>query len=356
MSEENTGSFSVDDAVAALSPSDELNTQHEVETDAGDTAPVETNEEISQDDPLEGLEIDDSDAADEPSETDDEDEGSDEDDGEDEESQLDPIDAPEFWEAADKEAFKSLSREAQELIAKQDHKGRAAVSKAIEQAGVERKAAENLVKALASKQTEVEQLLSKVSPHIASKWADVDWPQYHREYPAEAADAWQRFQADKQMEANLEAEANRLHQIGMQEYHQAERAKLAAMAENDPVAKALMDPVKGQENLDAVGKYLFDLGFDAQRLNDIAATELNIAFKAMKYDQLISKQKAKPTTTPNVKNTGTQGAKMRPAATPAQPRSHKSVEAMDRRLSRSGSMEDAVALLAAKELTRNKRK
>lgn len=312
-----------------------------------DTAtPEASNQEIAQDDP--DLEIDDEDAAEGPS-------GSDVEDEEGEEATHgSPIQAPEFWSADYKARFAKLSAEAQQLIVDQAKPASDAVAKAINENVTARKAAEQEAQAFAQQRAELAKIIEPARKDFLSRWGGATpevWKVAYQQDPMAAAQAEAQMKAEfAEMQALEQAQARASAQERAT-YFAAERQALTTLAEKDPIAKRLMGE-GAQARLDATKSYVVSQGIPADRADDIGASELIIAHKAMLYDQARAKQaaagKAQATHQPQAQA----GARMRAPAKPATSQQVTSIEKQSRRLSQTHSLDDAVALLNMREHAR----
>jgi hypothetical protein len=339
MSDNANTPLSIDDAVEHLLGADEVNNE--------DT----TDEVVNSEADPEELQIADNDAADdEPSEIDDEEVETTEEDGEDEESQPDPIDPPHFWDNEAKEKFAKLPREAQELLVAQDAKSQSHYGKLIETTTTAKKAAETNAKTLQDKATALEQLISNAEPLFVNRYANVDWQQAFAVDPVNAQIAKAEHDAEKNYLDQLVAQREETEAAALVEFHRSEAEAMTKMAESDPVVKRFLHPETGKEFKQAVAQYLVDNGVPADRLKYVSASEIALAAKAKLYDDLVAKQKEKKTTTPPAKKSvPQQSGKVRPSATPALSQSQQSASKLKNRLSQTGSIDDAVAYLLAKE-------
>jgi hypothetical protein len=143
-------------------------------------------------------------------------------------------------------------------------------------------------------------------------------------------------------------------QVAMQAYWAEEKQKLAARGEADPIAAKLIEPEKAQARLEEVTSYLNQHGFDADRLDHIGADELVIAYKAKLYDDLLAKSAGKnsPNGAPATPKPAQNSAPMKKPSVPGQTSTSRSVEKLSNRLAQTRSVDDAVALMLAKESKR----
>lgn len=260
------------------------------------------------------------------------------------------IEAPQFWDAEAKTAFKTLTPEQQRIVADQTRAQVAAAAKAIEQAAEARKAAEGQ----ASKVTQLAELLNDFLPKAAdtfkNKWVDHDWDRLAAEDPAQYVRDKRQFDKEQEQLQALAVRADEANRLEIQRYQAAEYEALGQLAATQ--APELVDPKTAQQSRSAVATYLASNGIQPDRLPLISATEMVIAYKAMKYDEaqaaaktVASAPKPKPAAKPAPK---TASGAIRPTAAPVQaPTRQRNVDNARSALDRSGSVDDAVALLKA---------
>lgn len=342
MSDETTN-LSVDDAASALLGGAGLNSNED--TGAGDAT---DGQEISQDDP-DDLEFDDEDAGEDLSEDGDEDE---EDTDEGEDQGLPPIDVPPQWDAEAAEEFKKLPRKIQELIHEREAKARSEIGKKTQAATEHLKAVENEAKALSAHRVQMEQVLSRANQVFADKWAGVDWPTELARNFQDATIAKALYDKEMQELAQLHQVSQVERQRAFVEWSNNERKVLADLGERDPVARKLTDPSIGPKEVGRLAQHLVAQGFPQERLNDVAANEMVIAYKAMLYDEAMSRRSQKTSSKNSTQKTGT---KMRNSASPARPQSQTRVDDHFKNLTKSGSIDDAVSLILAQSNSKKRK-
>lgn len=128
----------------------------------------------------------------------------------------------------------------------------------------------------------------------------VDWKTLAEKDPAEYA----RLDQERQKEAGLLADANRLQQedTNIATERAAQAFKLAKQAENAKLAHSLPDyfgsPEKAQKTYETLGKFLFAKGIPADRVAQIhEAPIIEMALNAMRFEQ--AQKKASTVTTAN---------------------------------------------------------
>lgn len=332
--EEEQVSSHTDDHGADDAATDSVDTDEDTDIDAGpDEHQLNTEEQVED-----------------PSDEDVED--SEEQEGED----TPPINAPELWDADKRELFDKLPRELQEYVAAQDAKSRSAVGKHIQEAVEAKKIANQQAKALTEYAPVVEQLLELGSQRFLSKWGKLtqqDWNHFLATDPQNAGLAKAEYEREVQELSAMKAEMDQLDRVRRQQYVEENENLLTQFAEKDVVAKALVDPLTKNEARGAVLNYLTQYPLSQQQLALIGAPELVIAEKARRYDELMA-NKSKLVNQPKGQN-GTPQKQAAPKGTPfrssaqgAQPQ-RSEIQRLEARLKQTGSHEDAVALMLAKQ-------
>lgn len=256
------------------------------------------------------------------------------------------IEPPHFWDAEAKARFKDIPADLQPLVVEQAKSQAAAGARAIEEAVQARKAAEGQ----ASKVTQLAEQLNAFLPSavkvFGDKWSGHDWTKLAQEDPARyVAEKAQHDEEQQQLRA-LSAQTAEANRLELQKFHATEFETLAKLAPDQ--APELIDAKTAPAAKQAVANYLASSGIAPDRLPYISAAETVIAFKAMKWDQAQAAAKAaaaapKPKTPAAPKPaSGT----VRPTAAPAlAPSRQRSTEQARANLDKSGSVDDAVALL-----------
>lgn len=272
----DSGIISIDEAVANLDAVDKEEEQAAPEKVAAAEEP-NTEAEPAAEDASEP----ETETADETAETDDETEEA-------EEAELPPIEPPRFWDAKAKDRFRELPRDLQELVLAKETEGNVAVSKKIEEAAVARKAAE----AEASRISQLNGVLDKLVPQaeetFKSRWEGVDWNAVTDQYGADQALKLRfQFEQEQRQLQQLQAAKSQAEQVQFAKFVEAETAKLPELCPD------LVDPVKGGERRQELGKYLISSGVPAESLRHMSALETSIAYKAHLYDKAQAEAKAK---------------------------------------------------------------
>ena len=271
--------FTREDAVQAIiamdTPQPEATESAPVTDEA--TAP-QAEEEISSE--AEPTSEDDTSEAEQP--------GDGEDTGEEEqpEAEADPIDAPNWWDAESKEKFAALPPELQEIVKVQEDKREAITQKFKQQATEAQRQYEAKAKELATLSDRANTVFEKAEEAFKSRWdgmtADV-WQELFATDPTTAVQL--KFEYDTEQEQLRHvSEARRVATEKAQEQHYAEqRTRLQEIAP---------ELSSNPQQLQSLGKYIVDSGIPAEAIASATADELNIVYKAMKYDQMQERAKA----------------------------------------------------------------
>lgn len=306
------------------------------------------------------LDLDDEDSEDAPNPSDDASEDENPGDGEDAEDDDNeaaaPIDAPQWWDADAKAAFAELTPEAQAVVFAQEEKREAITQKAKQEAAEARKAADTARAEITAKASEISDVAEKAAVLFVRKWDGIDWPAYYQQDFRAATIHRAEFEQEQVAMRELLNGKTKADAEAEQHYLQSEAAALQELAKTDPVVAALFDEKEGQNRLNEVAQYLVGQGVPAEQLKLISAQEMSIVRKAMLYDQaqaVAAGRGPKPST---AQQPSPQGKPMRSAARPAVSPPVAGVRVAAERFSSSGSVDDAVALLSAREANHRKKK
>lgn len=268
-------------------------------------------------------------------------EGEDEEPAEDDEPdpELPAIDAPKSWDAEAKKRFADLPRDLQETIAAREADRDRAVSQANQQANEVKQQAQKAMEGFGALKSQIDQTLEVALPTFKSRWEGIDWVQWTRDDPMAALEGKAMFEQEQAQLNELQAARARAEAAEYQQHVTTEATKLADLAPD------LVDPEKGADRKREVGTFLVQQGYTAEQLKWIGASDLAIAYDAMRYRALQDKARAELTKPKPAKPAP---PAVKPAA--AQPRTsqQRSVEQIRARLNKTGSIDDAVALLEAR--------
>lgn len=248
------------------------------------------------------------------------------------------VDAPHWWTAEDKAHFAKLTPEAQAIVARQEAIRESVTSKAKEEAAAERKRAEAEVKAYSETMQALGQWLPQAVETFKSRWDGVNWAELQRDYSAEEVNEWRfQYEAEQQQITAAQQAAQQATAQERQRFLADEGEKLAKLV------PALVDPEKGANRRNELLSYIVSQGIAPEQTRDLPAAAIHLAWKAQQYDNAQASLAAKTKPIP-------QRANVQPTAAPQRTSQTRSVEQISARLSKSGSIDDAVALL----LTRRK--
>lgn len=273
---------------------------------------------------------------------------------EDPESESDPqpvIAAPKSWDASERALFAQLPAPAQEVILKRETERDRAVSKAQQEAGEARKSVETELSSLAQYKTVFDQVVTNAKQVFAGKWDRVDWVAWAEQDPEAYTVGWARFNAEQQELNNAvlaQQEAEKLHkEAGKTEFQNYVRSEFAKLPD---VAPDLADLKDGKARRIKVAQFLLDQGaHTTEDIERISAVEMSLAYDAMRFREgkaALRSATVKPAA-PAPKPAPPRAAAPTAAAQAAPPR-QRQVEIARANLNKTGSIDDAVALLLAR--------
>lgn len=259
------------------------------------------------------------------------------------EPELAPIDPPKSWSAADQEKFAALPRDAQEIIAAREADRDRTVQKTLsEKDRATKQANEQAAQAAAEFRQKAEQVMPEALRRLNDLEA-VDLVALNQKDPNLAQQILLEREQARSDYAKLQAD--------IQAAQQAEqKAHLARLAEELPnVVPDLVDPEKGAERVNAVGRFLQAQGIPLENVLSASAVELKLAYNAMRWEESQDKARQMTATRPPTQSPPTRP--VRPASSAPTSSQQSAVEAAKARLARSGDVDDAVALLQARRKT-----
>ena len=248
------------------------------------------------------------------------------------------IEPPHFWSAEDKARFGEMPYELQLVVQKNEREGSKATTLKLEEAALAKKAADAKAQALTGLAERIEAAAEQAETTFANRWTGMDqaqWLKLSRDNPQ------QYIQLKAQHDAEQDAVQRAQSAKGAAEQVKRDQWRGQQIEALKTLQPELVDPVKGAENLSALGAYLVQQGAAEQDLPNIGALEMTVAWKAMQFDAL---QKLKPTLKSQPK------AALRPAAAPpAVPSAQREMQTLTNRFAQTGSREDLVALMLAEQ-------
>ena len=252
------------------------------------------------------------------------------------------VDAPHYWPADKKAEFAKLPPDLQALVAEQEQGRIAAVNRAQQQAVEARKAIEAqaaqtaaLNDQLSRVASEAQAVHSRVIPELGMTWEQVDWQTWFQQDRATAAAFRAQYDAEREEIQRIEAAKNQAEQASYQQFLAQESAKLPE----------LVPDLVGPEGPKRKGELFQFLGshYPQDVIAKFSATDLSIAYKAMRFDQMQANAqalKSAPQKPPPARP-------VRPSA-PGGSSTTSRLQELEARLARTGSLDDALALRKAR--------
>lgn len=273
-----------------------------------------------------------------------------------EEPESDPetpvIAAPQSWDAAERATFATLPPVAQGIILKREAERDRAVSKAQQESTAARKQAEADLAGLAQYKATFDQIATRANQVFADKWAGVDWVAWAAQDPAAYIAGKAQYDAEqaelqtvRQAQADAEKVKQQDEQVEFQNYVQGEFAKLSEIAPH------LADPKEGPAKRTEVTQFLLDRKIPQDAIRQISAEEMAIAYDAMQYRKLKAQGKAAAArpAAPATRPTPAPARAAAPSAAPqVRPTQQRTTDAAMARLSKTGKMDDALAVMRAR--------
>ena len=253
-------------------------------------------------------------------------------------------DPPQSWSKEDREAWTELTPKAREVVLRREKDRDAAVSKAMQTAS-------EVTKGLQVLAEQTQSIAHLATSEFERKWGkgeegNIDWvklAQLTRDDPYNYDYASTR--------AEFERERFELKQAQATASQQAELADRTFIAEQTKelqrIAPELLDPKEGKARREKVFSYLTDHGFAPELLKNISAVELKIAWKAARFDEMEAKAK-QAATAPRRNPTAPPAKPVRPAGS-GDVSPQRNLQGLSQRLSKSGKLDDFVALMDAEQ-------
>ncbi len=263
--------------------------------------------------------------------------------GEAEQEAVAAVDAPHYWPADKKADFARLPADLQALVAEQEQGRVAAVNRAQQQAiearkHIEAQAAQTsaLNDQLGRIANEAQAVHSRVIPELGMSWEEVDWSAWFQQDRATAATFRAQYDAEREEIQRLEAAKNQAESASYRQFLAEESAKLPTLAPDlvgpeGPKRKAeLFQFLGAQYPQDIIAKF--------------SATDLSIAYKAMRFDQMQANAQALKSTPQKPPSAA---RLVRPSA-PGGSSTSTRLQELEARVARTGSMDDVLALRKAR--------
>ena len=258
------------------------------------------------------------------------------------EAEAEPVDAPNWWDAEAKGRFAELAPELQAIVRAQEDKREVVTQKAKQEAAEARKTAEAEVNNLQKLAERANEVFGRAEATFKSKWDGMTpeiWSQLAQEDPETAFQLKLEYDAEQDNLKNVRETQAETTRIAQAKHFEEQRTKLAELAP---------ELVKSPERLQQVGKYIVDAGIPAEAISNADAIELNMVYKAMKYDEMIARARAAknaaPTSTKAVPQKSLAPANTRETQLPPQERN---IQQIKNRLNQTGSRDDLASLFKA---------
>lgn len=270
---------------------------------------------------------------------------------EEEEPPHETVPPPQSWSKEDREVWGSLTPEVQKVVLKREADRDKAIAQTRQQA------------AELTKQVQTFAQRAEEYAHLGADAFEARWRE-NTEGPINWAIALQtaqnpaEFQEILKEKAVYEAEKAQLEGAQKRAQEQSQLARTAFLAQEwkalEEIAPELADPKEGKARREKIVSYLSEQGIPAELLPDIGAVELKLAWKAMRFDEMEAKAKAaaklprrNPTALPPkaIKASGTGDVSP-----------NRNLQALSQRLTKSGKLDDFVALTVAEEEQRARKK
>jgi|SRR5688572_18443112 len=255
---------------------------------------------------------------------------------------------PQGWRGeADEAAFKALTPDVQEIVLRREREREVGLNKQLETAAIEKKAAAAERDALKAERQKLAPVLQSTQNALIAKLVE-DHPgvdprnpatvtQYALEHPEKyvAFDAlWKQIGYVAHQQKQVEAQQQQREEA---EYNTFAQARVSRLLELD---ETLKDPVKSAAFEKEIVEYLMDGNgygkIDPERIKHYTAEELLMARKARLYDKAMAALKKTPP--PKIPGVARPGAGVEGGKT-------EKVAALEKRLKKTGSVDDAVELL-----------
>jgi hypothetical protein len=249
---------------------------------------------------------------------------------------------PASWNADAKAKWDRLPADVQEVVLAREADRDRAVSLKVQETA-------QLTQMLQGIAQQYQEALPRLADDFSQRWKNVDWLALARDNP----DDYIYYRAQMEAEQNeLAALAEQGQNVMLQAQQRFLSSESAALAELVP---DLVDPVKGTERREKLQRFLIEEGGIApDALAGATAREISIAYDAMRYREARAAARnaaqARPTTQaapPPKAVSATTGGPVSPQRT---------MQGLESKLTKSGSIDDAVALLVARSQQTQRRR
>ena len=240
---------------------------------------------------------------------------------------------PSSWDAQAQAVFASLPAEAQAVIAERE----AERDQAVSQARLEAHEARRTAEAAAEAAPFLGEAVERAAQLFQSQYEGVDWLAWAAQDPEACQAARQDYEGEAAALQQLDAARQAAEALRFDSFLATEARLLPRLAPD------LADPHQGPARKARLGGFLLKSGFSAERIAQASAADLALAYDAMRWREAQDGLTSRP-------GRGAPAHRsVRPTAAQA-PRSGAVRRASDAlaRLSRSGTVEDAVAYLRSR--------
>ena len=256
--------------------------------------------------------------------------------------EAEPIEPPTYWTPEHKAEFAKLTRRGQELVLTYEQQRAGVTRTALEQATNARKQADVATQAHLEQAERLKALLPQAEKLFTARWAGVDLVEIaEAEGPEVAKLVREQQKTEEAALEELRTATAKAEEDWFSNFQQTEAPKLLR------AIPELSDPAKAPKVLSRIKVLLDTAGYSPEEVRLASARDLSIAHKAALYDELMASGLARPNPTPKPKP----APKPTPKPTAGQaapPPKQREVVVLDRRLSQSGRIDDAAALLSAR--------
>lgn len=270
---------------------------------------------------------------------------------EDPEPEAEVVPPPQSWSKEDREAWAALTPEAQKVVLKRESDRDRAVAQAVQQAS-------ELTKSVQEFARRSEEYAHLGADQFEQRWQEKAKGPINWAHALNQAQTQDEFQEILRQKAVYDAEKTELEAAQKRAKEQSELARNAFLAhewkELERIAPELADPKEGKARREKVYSYLEAAGVPREALPDLSAIELNIAWKAARYDEMTAK--AKEQTKLPRKNPSAPVPKPVKASGVGDASPQRNLQALSQKLSRSGKLDDFVSLMVAEDEQKARKK
>jgi hypothetical protein len=284
----NDKALSAEQAIAALSgddmPDDVLDAEEEQDTELDAEAEFQAEADEEGDDPDTDPDADEDEEGDEPGTA---------------------IEAPQFLDEKERAAFAALPRAAQEMLLKHDKALVADYTRKTQAVAEEKKAVQAQRQQLDRVVSQFGEVLPEAEREFA-EWQKFDWVRLAQMVTAEEYNQYRaNAEAAGKRVSTLRTQKAQAEQASFQTFLSEQKTLLTSIAEKQ--APEFLKPDAGEKVIKPLVTYIKELGYSDDEITHIGAQDMIIAYKAMKYDQMVAARKnGKPALTPkpDAKSTG----------------------------------------------------